>query len=104
MTIKGDIMTNELISGYAKTADGLRARLFDALDGIINKTMDAKDVESVCYCSEQILKIAKFELESTIEQHKIKMQDMDREEKATIMLAKTIEAVGTIECEYHEKN
>jgi hypothetical protein len=96
-------MKNELAVGYAMTADGLRARLFDALDGIINKTMEAKDVESVCYCSEQILKIARFELESTIEQHKIKMQDMDREEKATAMLAKTIEAVGSLGYEYNEE-
>ena len=45
------------------TADGLRDRLFEALDRVIDKKISNKEVESVCFVSEQIIKTARVELE-----------------------------------------
>lgn len=55
-----------------KTAEGLRDRLFDALDRVINKEISQKEVESVCFVSEQIIKTARVELETLQEAHKEK--------------------------------
>ena len=46
-----------------KTAEGLRDRLFNALDGLIEKRIETKEVEAICYLSEQIIKTAQTELE-----------------------------------------
>ncbi len=46
-----------------KTAEGLRNRLFDALDAFVDKKISTKEIEGVCYLSEQILKTANIELE-----------------------------------------
>ena len=46
-----------------KTAEGLRDRLFDALDRFIKKEITTKDIEGVCYLSEQILKTSRIELD-----------------------------------------
>ena len=83
-----------------KTAEGLRDRLFGALDGIIDGTVDIKKVEAICYTSEQILKSAQIEIdimrertrgEELANQHAIQMK---REERESIkMLGNTIEAI-----------
>lgn len=84
----------------SKTAEGLRDRLFDALDGLIEKRIEAKEVESICYISEQIIKTAQTELEITMERNRAlelerqHMLTMKREEKNSIkMLSNTIEAI-----------
>lgn len=46
-----------------KTSEGLRDRLFDSLDKFINKEISSKEIEGICYLSEQIIKTAKVELE-----------------------------------------
>lgn len=84
----------------SKTAEGLRDRLFDALDGLIEKRIKPNEVESICYISEQIIKTAQIELEISQEvnrsnelerQHILTMR---REEKKTIkMLSDTIEVL-----------
>lgn len=81
-----------------KTADGLRSRLFDALDGLMDKKISAKEVESICYLSEQIIKTANVELDIMREVNKDKEAErhhlvtMKREEKAALALLKnTIE-------------
>lgn len=75
-----------------KTAEGLRSRLFDMLDLIIDKKISPKEVESACFMSEQIIKTARVELEIMQEynreaqnrrQHELTMK---REEKETIKL------------------
>lgn len=45
------------------TAEGLRNRLFEALDRVINKEITTKEVEGICFVSEQIIKTARVELE-----------------------------------------
>lgn len=83
-----------------KTAEGLRDRLFNALDGLIEKRIETKEVEAICYLSEQIIKTAQTELEISREmnragelerQHQLLMK---REEKEAIkMLGNTMEAI-----------
>jgi hypothetical protein len=82
-----------------KTADGLRDRLFDTLDALLDKKISTKEVESVCYVSEQIIKTARVELEIAQEHNRaseLKRQHeltMKREEKEVIkLLESTIEA------------
>ena len=84
----------------SKTAEGLRDRLFDALDGLIDGTVDTKKVESICYISEQIIKTAQTELEVYREQtRRTELQNqhelsMRREEKDAIkLLGKTIDSI-----------
>ena len=71
-----------------KTADGLRSRLFDALDSLIEKKMSPQEVESICYLSEQIIKTANVELDLMRESNKEKKNErnfqitlLKREEK-----------------------
>ncbi len=45
------------------TAEGLREILFDALNRVISKEITSKEVESVCFISEQMIKTARVELE-----------------------------------------
>ena len=84
----------------SKTADGLRSRLFDALDKVIDKTISPKEVEAVCFVSEQIIKTARVELEIAQEQNRADVNrrqhelTLKREERESIkMLGNTIEAV-----------
>ena len=86
-----------------KTADGLRDRLFDTLDALIEKKIGKDEVEAVCYVSEQIIKTAHIELEFAREFNKneeLKRHhelSMKREEKNNIaLLAKTIDSIGNI--------
>lgn len=80
-----------------KTSEGLRDRLFDTLDALIEKRIGKSEVEAVCYVSEQIIKTAQIELEVAREinrneelkrHHELAMK---REEKESIkMLGTTI--------------
>jgi hypothetical protein len=88
----------------SKTAEGLRDRLFDTLDALIEKRISSKEVEGICYVSEQIIKTANTELELIREQNRFneyKMQHeitMKREEKDAIkMIGKTIESIEVID-------
>jgi len=83
-----------------KTADGLRERLFDALDAVIEKRIKKEDVESICYVSEQIIKTANVELEIMREQANLKREErlyqieMKKQEKDSIlMLKETLENI-----------
>lgn len=73
-----------------RTADGLRDRLFDTLDALIEKKIGKNEVESVCYISEQIIKTAQIELEFSREFNNSKERErqhelaMKREEKESI--------------------
>ena len=55
-----------------KTSEGLRERLFEALDLFIDKKITGKEVEGICYLSEQILKTANTELEFQKEMNEVK--------------------------------
>lgn len=83
-----------------KTPDGLRDRLFETLDALIKKEISSKEVESVCYLSEQIIKTGQLELdflrakEEMIRSEREYNLELKREEqKALSMLSETIEAV-----------
>ena len=65
-----------------KTAEGLRDRLFMALDGIIDGSMNAERVQAVCFVSEQIINTAKHELAANIA-----YSDMKKEEAKTLAIA-----------------
>ena len=65
------------------TAEGLRGILFDALNRVINKEISSKEVESVCFISEQMIKTARVELEiyqetnkeaENLRQHELKLE------------------------------
>jgi len=45
------------------TSKGLRDRLFNSLDKFIAKEISSKEIEGICYLSEQIIKTANVELE-----------------------------------------
>ena len=53
----------EMITRQNKTADGLRHRLFDTLDALIEGKIKPSTVENICMVSDQILNSAKLELE-----------------------------------------
>ncbi len=75
-----------------KTAAGLRDRLFDALDKVISKEISTKEVESICYVSEQIIKTARVELEEFQERNRADVNRRNheltvlREEKESVLL------------------
>ncbi len=46
-----------------QTAEGLRNRLFESLDLFMANKITSKEIEGICYLSEQILKTANIELE-----------------------------------------
>lgn len=84
-----------------KTSEGLRDRLFDTLDALIEKKIGKEEVEAVCYISEQIIKTANIELEFAREFNKneeLKRHhelSMKREEKTNIaLISRTIESIG----------
>ena len=87
-----------------KTSEGLRDRLFDTLDALIEKKIGKNEVEAVCYVSEQIIKTAQIELEVAREinrndelkrHHELAMK---REEKESIkMLGRVIESTEVID-------
>ena len=86
------------------TAEGLRDKLFIALDGVLNKTISLKDVESVCYVSEQIIKTANVEFELIKEQNSERERERQfilqtkRDEKEAIqLLSRTIDATDNIQ-------
>lgn len=83
-----------------KTPDGLRDRLFSTLDALIRKEISPKEVESVCYISEQIIKTGQLELDFIKTQEEITRSEREynlelrrEEQKAVAMLTETIEAV-----------
>ena len=83
------------------TAEGLREILFDALNRVINKEITSKEVESVCFISEQMVKTARVELEifqesnkesENLRQHQLRME---RERGDSIkMLSNAIDVEG----------
>ena len=86
------------------TAEGLREILFDALNRVINKEITSKEVESVCFISEQMIKTARVELEiyqegnkeqENLRQHQLKME---REHSDNIKMLS--ESIDTIEEEH----
>ena len=88
-----------MIERQNKTADGLRSRLFDTLDSLIDGKIDSEKVSGVCFISEQILKSAQLEFDIEIERERTKKEkrEFDRETaqnaKANIaLLADSIEA------------
>jgi len=60
-----------------RTSQGLRDRLFTALDLFIDKKVTSKEIEGICYLSEQIIKTANVELEfqKTINEEKRNERD-----------------------------
>ncbi len=88
------------------TAEGLREILFDALNRVINKEITSKEVESVCFISEQMIKTARVELEIYQEQNKEEENKrqhqlrLAREQADSIkMLGDAIEIVEEVEDE-----
>jgi len=85
------------------TAEGLREILFDALNRVINKEITSKEVESVCFISEQMIKTARVELEiyqegnresENTRQHQLRME---RERGDSIkMLSESIDTLEVV--------
>lgn len=91
----------EMVNRQNKTADGLRDRLFDTLDNLIEDKIDVKVVESICVVSEQILKSARleFEIELEIERVTKEKREFDREEKRLLKeaTAKLLDVIDVVE-------
>ena len=81
---------SDLIKRTEKTADGLRSKLFDVLDALIEDKISIEQVEAVCAVSDQIIKSARVELEIQIEQEAIDQRKDDRLNGAVKMLSKTM--------------
>ena len=60
-----------------RTADGLRERLFEALDLFIDKKITSQEIEGICYLSEQIIKTTNVELEFQKEFNEEKRNERD---------------------------
>ena len=78
------------------TADGLRSRLFDALDRVIAKEISQKEVESVCFVSEQIIKTARVELEIIQETNKNTENARQHQLKMTREQASSVKLLGDV--------
>ena len=83
-----------------QTAEGLREKLFDTLDALIDKKITTKEAEAVCYVSEQIIKTANIELEMYREHQKsieadrtFQLQLKKEEKKVAAQLAETISMI-----------
>ena len=88
-----------MIQRQNKTADGLRNRLFDTLDSLIDGKIDSEKVSGVCFISEQILKSAQLEFDIEIEREKTikEKREFERESKqiakeSIALLSDSIEA------------
>jgi len=84
-----------------KTSAGLRDRLFDSLDLFIEKKITSKEIEGICYLSEQIIKTANIELEVLREENKANQLRaehkllMEKERAASAkLLGETIDNAG----------
>lgn len=64
-----------------RTSEGLRDRLFTALDLFIEKKVTSKEIEGICYLSEQIIKTANVELEFQREANESKRLECDHDLK-----------------------
>ncbi len=82
------------IDTQKKTAEGLRSRLFDTLDGLIEGKIKTEVVSNVCFISEQILNSAKLELEIEIERERIAKDKREFEYTKLIEASKMIEHVS----------
>jgi hypothetical protein len=85
----------------SQTSEGLRNRLFLALDQYIEKKISAKDVEGICYLSEQILKTAQIEIDiqKAVEDAKRSEREFNlrlkkEEREANLLLKETIDKVS----------
>lgn len=82
------------------TAEGLRNRLFNALDGLIDGTLELKTVEGICYVSEQIIKTAQTEINLIHAEMERKKHDIQmRKEEALLAkeaITKLAEVIETI--------
>ena len=87
-----------------KTSEGLRIRLFDALDLFIAKKVTSKEIEGICYLSEQILKTASIELDFQRECNKrfcdeqeynlrLKIEENEAAERLQITMKKVLKDV-----------
>ena len=97
---------NSMIIRQNKTADGLRSRLFDTLDALIDGKISSEKVSNVCFISEQILNSAKLELEIEMSKEKIikdtrEFERTDRiaKEEAVFALSEKINDIVEIEDE-----
>ena len=87
-----------------KTADGLRDRLFDTLDALIDKKIGKNEVESVCYLSEQILKTAEIELNimrevenSKVNERRFLLEQKKEERESKKMLSELAGSIKVLE-------
>jgi hypothetical protein len=76
----------------AKSSVGLRERLFDTLDAVMEGKIGKEEVECICFISQEIIKSAKVDLEFEAMAHeKIRMQHMiEKERGASISLLGSI--------------
>ncbi len=78
------------------TAEGLREILFDTLNRVINKEITAKEVESVCFVSEQMIKTARVELEIYQEGNKEAENQRQHQLKMTREQGDSIKMLGSV--------
>ena len=76
-----------MVERQNKTADGLRDRLFDTLDALIDGNIDSEKVSGVCFISEQILKSAQLEFDIEIEREK-SIKEKREFERESLQIAK----------------
>ena len=103
---------NNMINRQNKTADGLRSRLFDTLEALIDGTCTWEKVSNVCFISEQILNSAKLEFEIEIEREKVAKEKREFEKDQQIVANNQIIALtekinvlteGVIEVQHEEE-
>lgn len=82
---------SNLIKRTEKTADGLRSKLFDVLDALIEDRITIDQVEAVCAVSDQITNSARTELEVQVKMEELLHIKEDRLNRAVTLLTHTID-------------
>lgn len=82
-----------MIERQNKTADGLRSRLFDMLDKVIDGKAKSAEVAEVCLLSQEILDTARLELDTAKERARMIIEERDSMSKATAMLTNTVSLI-----------
>lgn len=80
----------------AQSSEGLRQRLFDTLDAVIEGKIEKEQVEAVCHLSQEILKSARVDLEfeeKAMEKLKLNHKIEQERQNSLALLSATIEDV-----------
>ena len=83
----------QIVTRQEKTLDGLRSRLYDTLDKVIDGKIESANVECICAVSEQIIKSAQLEVDTILRLEENKRKERIEQREATTRLEGIMNAI-----------